>query len=80
MWIPTSIYERIPQFYILIGLLFMSSGFYLGFDFRLTFVYFGTGFFCFIWGLRIFVIRLIHRRAPPQEQDRQSAALNQVSE
>lgn len=68
MWIPTPIYERIPQFYILIGLLFMSSGVYLGFDFKLTFVYLGTGVFCFAWGLRIFLMRLVYRKARGEQQ------------
>jgi hypothetical protein len=70
MWIPTPIYERIPRFYILAGLLFLSSCFYLGFDFRLTYVYLGTGIFCFIWGLRILARRLSHREASPEEQGR----------
>ena len=35
MWIPTPIYERLPQFWLLLGLLFMASavmivGFKLG--------------------------------------------------
>ena len=68
MWIPTPIYERIPQFYVLIGLLFMSSGLYLGFDFKLTFVYLGTGIFCFVWGLRIFLMRLVYRKARAEQQ------------
>ena len=68
MWIPTRIYERMPQFYIFIGLLFMSSGLYLGFDFKLTFVYLGTGIFCFVWGLRIFLTRLVHRKARGEQQ------------
>ena len=46
MWLPTPIYERIPQFWLLLGLLFMSSGTYLGFDYSLSFVYFGVGFAC----------------------------------
>ncbi len=71
MWIPTPIYERIPRFYILAGLLFMASCLYLGFDFRLTYVYLGTGIFCFIWGLRIFAKRLSYRGASLHEQDRQ---------
>jgi len=72
MWIPTPIYERIPQFWVLISLLFMSSGLYLGFDYKLSFLYLGTGVFCFVWGLRIFVMRLIYRKAPEnQPQDQQ---------
>ena len=61
MWIPTPIYERIPQFWLLLSLLFMSSGVYLGFDYELTFLYFGTGVFCVVWGARIFVMRHVYR-------------------
>lgn len=61
MWIPTPIYERIPQFLLLLGLLFMSSGTYLGFDYKLSFLYFGVGFVCCIWSLWIFTMRLKHR-------------------
>jgi uncharacterized membrane protein len=61
MWIPTPIYERIPQLWLLLGLLFMSSGVYLGFDYELTFLYFGTGVFCVVWGARIFVMRHVFR-------------------
>ena len=61
MWIPTPIYERIPQCWLLLGLLFMSSGVYLGFDYGLTFLYFGTGVFCVVWGARIFMMRHIYR-------------------
>ena len=62
MWIPTPVYERIPQFWLLLGLLFMSSGTYLGFDYSLSFAYFGAGFACCIWSLWIFSMRLKARR------------------
>ena len=61
MWLPTPIYERIPQFWLLLGLLFMTSGTYLGFDHSLSFVYFGVGFACCAWSLSIFSMRLRHR-------------------
>jgi hypothetical protein len=61
MWLPTPLYERIPQFWLLIGLLFMSSGTYLGFDYSLSFVYFGVGFVCLIWSVAVFVKRSRYR-------------------
>ncbi len=63
MWLPTPIYERIPQFWLLLGLLFMSSGTYLGFDYALTKLYFGTGFVCLAWSLCIFTMRFKNRKA-----------------
>ena len=61
MWIPTPIYERIPQFWLLLGLLFMSSGTYLGFEYKLSFLYFGVCFVCCFWSLWIFTMRLKRR-------------------
>jgi hypothetical protein len=55
--LPSSVYERIPQFWFLIGLLFMSAGTYIGFDYQLTFFYFGVGFGCSTWGLCLFALR-----------------------
>jgi hypothetical protein len=69
MWIPTPIYERIPQCLVLLGLLFISSGFYLGFDFELSFVYFGTGVFCLAWGVGIFIVRRSYRTGPQAQQE-----------
>lgn len=64
MWIPTPLYERIPLLWLLLSLLFMSSGMYLGFDYELTLLYFGTGVFCVVWGARIFVMRHVYRNKP----------------
>jgi len=69
MWLPTPVYERIPQFWLLLGLLFMSSGTYLGFDFNLSFFYFGLGFVCCLWSLWIFSMRLRPRKELQQTQE-----------
>jgi hypothetical protein len=68
MWLPTPIYERIPQFWLLLGLLFMSSGTYLGFDYQLSFLYFGVGFICCVWSLSIFAMRLRNRKEMKGQQ------------
>ena len=74
MWLPTPIYERIPQFWLLLGLLFMSSGTYLGFEYSVSFLYFGAGLICIIWSLCIFTMRLRarskQRRYPILDLDR----------
>jgi len=62
MWLPSSVYERIPQFWLLLGLLFMSSGTYLGFETRLSLIYFGVGVLCCIWSLIVFSRRLKNRK------------------
>lgn len=64
MWLPTPIYERIPQFWLLLGLLFMTSGTYLGFEYTLSFAYFGVGAICVVWSLMIFLKRARFRKDP----------------
>lgn len=73
MWLPTPIYERVPQFWLLIGLLFMTSGAYLGFDYSLSFAYFAVGFACVIWSGAIFMKRARYRSDPAR---RATAAAN----
>jgi len=62
MWSSTPIYERVPQFWLLLGLLFMSSGSYLSFDYSLSFLYFGVGIICAAWSMWIFSFRAVTRR------------------
>ncbi len=69
MWLPTPVYERIPQFLFLLGLLFMSAGTYIGFDYQLTFFYFGVGFGCSTWGLCIFAMRRRARKVLNGQQE-----------
>jgi hypothetical protein len=64
MWLPTPIYERVPQFWFLLGLLFIATGLYLGFEFALSFWYIAIGFSCCAYGAGIFLVRLRHRRTP----------------
>lgn len=67
MRLPPPLYERIPQFWLLLGLLFMSSGTYLGFDYSLSFVYFGVGIVCIIWSVAVFVKRSRFRTDPTRK-------------
>ena len=64
MWLPSPVYERVPQFWLLLGLLFMSSGTYLGFEHALSFVYFAVGFVCVIWSICVLVLRSRSRKFP----------------
>lgn len=61
MWLPTTIYERLPQFFLLLGLLFMASAMYFGFDYEMSYAYFGVGVACCAWSLCIFALRLRNR-------------------
>ncbi len=67
MWLPTPVYERVPQFWLLLGLLFMSSGIYLGFEYSLSFIYLGIGSVCVIWSAAVLVKRSRSRAASASE-------------
>ena len=67
MWLPTPIYERLPHTLLLVGLLFMSTVMYLGMDHPQTPLYFGAGFFCCLWSLFIFEMRLRNRKREPRQ-------------
>jgi uncharacterized membrane protein len=62
MWLPTPVYERIPQFWFLLGLLFISIGLYLGIDFVITLGYIAVGFICCAYGIGIALIRMRYRK------------------
>ncbi len=63
MWLPTPIYERIPQFYFLVGLLLITDGLYLGFDISYSFYYLGLGIASCAYGVGIFILRMKYRKA-----------------
>jgi len=61
MWIPTPIYERIPQFWLLLGLLFIALGLYIGFDYEMVFFYLALGLVCIARAIWIQLLRLRYR-------------------
>ena len=82
MWLPTQFYERVPQFWFLLGLLFVSNGVYMGFDGTMSFVYTGVGALCVVWSSAILVRRSrfrnkpmrIIRDVPPQSAEQEESA------
>jgi hypothetical protein len=74
MWIPNSVYERAPQFWLVLGLLFMSSGLYLGFGYSWSYFYFGVGFACCLFSMWVFTMRLKHRQQRPHTAHRQAGS------
>jgi hypothetical protein len=58
MKLVSDIFERLPQVWVLVGLLFIATGLYLGFDYSLIFVYLGIGTICLAYGLVLFVLLL----------------------
>ncbi len=57
----SDIFERLPQVWLLLGLLFFATGLYLGFDYSLVFVYLGVGLICFLYGVLLFIFLLRER-------------------
>ena len=74
MWLPASIYERVPQFWFLIGLLFISAGLYIGFEYVLTAYYVGLGLLCCACGIGVFLLRLRHRKDRKSDKDTAGAS------
>jgi len=69
MWLPTPIYERIPQFWLLLGLLFIALGLYVGFDFDLIFFYLALGLVCVARAAWIQMLRLRYRDKQRDSKD-----------
>jgi len=80
MWLPTPVYERLPQFWMLLGLLFMSLGTRLGFEFSLSFLYFAVGFVCVGQSFCTSVMRAISRRNPHVVEEKTEQPSAQASE
>ena len=47
--------ERAPMVWLLLGLLIITGGLYLGFDNSLSFVYIFVGGFCSVYGIVLFI-------------------------
>ena len=63
MWLPTPIYERTPQLWLLMAALFVVLGLYIGFDYVLTYFYILLGIVCGVRGVHILHMRKTYRRA-----------------
>ena len=74
MWLPSSIYERVPQFWMLIGLAFFAFGLYLGFEYQLIFVYFALGALSVGRSLWIFSARRVYRAKDSDAEVAQQSA------
>ena len=62
MWLPTQIYERVPQTWFLMGLLFVANGLYLGVDLIISQVCLVAGIVCCAIGAGVAAIRMRSRR------------------
>ena len=64
----TIVFERLPMVWLLLGLLFISGGLYLGFDYSLSFVYLFLGMGCSMYGLLLFIF--LRRERPKSKEAR----------
>ena len=67
MWLPTPIYQRVPDVWVLLGLLFLSLALYIGLDFDLFLVYAAVGVLCIARGMWIYGARFACRRTAKTE-------------
>lgn len=74
MWLPTPIYERTPQLWLLMAVLFVVLGAYIGFDYALTYFYVLLGIVCGLRGVHVWRMRQGYRRAMQQATEMASEA------
>jgi hypothetical protein len=67
MYLPNSLYERAPHYWLFVGLLLVVLGVYLGIQVDTKFMLLGVtlGALSFAWGVRVF----LHRSRKPGEAD-----------
>jgi len=76
MQIRADILERAPMVWLLLGLLLISGGLYLGFDHALTFVYMLVGIFCALYGPLLYIFK---RREQPRHSSKRTLSPNFIS-
>ena len=62
MWLPTSVYERIPQFWFLMGLVFILGGIYLGPEHPMSIMYVVIGILSAALGIAVAMHRAKYRQ------------------
>ncbi len=60
MYLPESLYERAPHYWVFVGLLLVVLGVYLGLQMSMAFLYLGVGLglLSCAWGVRILLRRM----------------------
>jgi hypothetical protein len=69
MWLPTPIYERTPQLWLLMAVLFVVLGLYIGFAYPLTYFYILLGVVCGVRGFQVWRMRSSFRRKQADKGD-----------
>lgn len=70
------IFERLPMVWFLLGLLFNTLALYLGFENKLSFVYWAVGWSCCVYGLAIYFLQ---QRERPLQSEKTRLSRNFIS-
>ncbi len=77
MYIPAKYYERIPKFYLIVGLLLLGNSLYDGLNNTAAYAHFFFGMMSIIYAVSVQRARLKHRQNPPAENNQQSPSESQ---
>ena len=69
MWLPTPIYERLPMLWVVLGLLFIVGGLYIGLEISPAMGYITVGIACFFAGVAVAGVRAKYRRDRSESGD-----------
>ena len=69
MWLPTPLYERVPNIWLVLGLLFIAYGIYLGLDLPPSIGALIMGLFCIVYGFGISLLRSRYRQKHSADGD-----------
>ncbi len=69
MWLPTSIYEKTPQVWLLMAVLFIVLSLYIGFAYIFTIPYVVLGMVCAVRGVQVWHMRRNFRLATAAEAE-----------
>ena len=73
MWLPTPVYERVPQYWFLLGIGFFAFGLYLGLDYEYVLGYFAVGAGCIVASIWVTLVRRRNRIARAQRSSADDA-------
>lgn len=83
MHIPEKYYERIPQFYFIVGILLLANSFYLGIDDFAAYFYMAFGFVSLLYAVGVKRARERNRNYPEsamsEESEQESAPETEAS-
>ena len=77
MWLPSAVYEKAPHYWLLLGLLLIITGMFLGFEVHRAYLFAGValGVACCLWSARVF-----SQRAPRKPTSSVDDYLDQTCE